>query len=175
MTPVLQFKRAKLLELLGLVHLREGCIAEFGVFRGATLKALAEKCPDKRCYGFDTFAGMPAEKCQAHDGHVAGDFGEVDYEAVQASMPPNVTLKRGVFPETAEDVDERFCFAHVDFDLEASMADAIAWIVPRTVAGGIVVFDDWHKKTMPGVDAAIAAAGLRVLPASKHQGFWVKQ
>lgn len=173
LTPAREAKRDALLSLLGRVRHLDGCIVELGVFRGQTLHALAEACPQKQCYGFDTFEGMPAEKCLPTDGHTAGEFCETDFAAVAAAMPPNVVLRMGVFPHTAEGLDVRVCFAHADFDLERSMSDAIAWLVPRMVPGGIVVFDDWNKKKMPGVDKAIARAGLKVTMATKHQGYWV--
>lgn len=176
LSPVLAAKRAKILEVLGRVGRIQGALAEFGVFRGSTLQAMALAQPRRICFGFDTFAGMPADKCQKADGHKAGDFGEVDFEAIAASMPANVRLVRGTFPESAAGVDpaQRFAFAHLDFDLYLSMKAAIAWILPRLERGGILVFDDWRKKIMPGVDAAIAEAGLHVAGLSKHQSVWIK-
>lgn len=172
MSEVLRLKRRTLLSRLDTVKHLDGSIVEMGVFLGKTLRALAEHCPEKQCYGFDTFEGMPVESWKATDGHKPGDFNEADYEKVAQLMPENVTLCRGIFPESAKGIDPRVCFAHADFDLEKSMVDAIAWLMPRMVPGGMIVFDDWNKKTMPGVDNAIKAAGLKVTQAGKHQAYW---
>jgi O-methyltransferase len=162
-------------QLARVAHL-PGVICEFGVFKGAVIAALALDCPLKACYGFDTFAGMPADKCLPHDGHKPGDFGTAIFERVVAAMPKNVSLIRGTFPESTAGVEvEQVCFAHVDFDIELSMAAAIAWLMPRMVPGGMMVFDDWNKPAMPGVDIAIAKAALKVERLSKHQGLWVKR
>lgn len=173
MQEILKIKRATVLSLLDRVKHLDGDIVELGVFRGDTLKALAEACPEKKCYGFDTFEGMPKESWNATDGHKPGDFSETSLAEVQRVMPANVRLVRGRFPDSAEVIEPSVCFAHADFDLEKSMSDAIAWLFPRMVLGGMIVFDDWNKKKMPGVDNAIRQAGLEVTQAGKHQAYWI--
>lgn len=165
-------KSAGLLRLLASVSHLEGCIAELGVFQGGTLKALAEACPQKTCYGFDTFEGQPKDSWRPIDFHKPGEFGDTSYSAVSAAMPSNVILLRGVFPLTASQVTAKFCFAHVDFDLEKSTEDAIAWLRPRMVPGGIVAFDDWHWQNCLGVDRAIALAALPVVQSAPNQCYW---
>lgn len=165
---------ASLLRLLdGVKHL-DGAVAELGVYQGGALKAMAETVPEKICYGFDTFAGQPAESWREGDVHLPGEFGDTSLAAVAAAMPSNVRLVPGLFPWSAVDVcgGWRFCFCHVDFDLGKSTADAIEWLRPRMVPGGLIVFDDWRWRNCPGVAAAIDAAGLQVTQSAVHQVYW---
>ena len=170
MTPA---KLGSLLDLLASVRHLNGNVAELGVYAGSTLEAMALVATQKICYGFDTFAGLPAQSWSQGDFHRPGEFGDVSYQEIYEAMPKNVTLIRGLFPESARGIEDRFCFAHVDFDLEQSTMDAIEWLKPRLVAGGLMVFDDWHWSNCEGVDRAIARSGLEVKPSAGHnQCYW---
>ena len=68
-------KLATLLRLAESVRAVAGCIVELGVYQGGALKALAGEFPEKRCYGFDTFEGMPKESWREIDFHKPGEFG----------------------------------------------------------------------------------------------------
>jgi hypothetical protein len=157
--------------LAGVKHL-DGAIAELGVYKGGTLKAMAEAAPEKTCYGFDTFAGMPAESWKEGEFLKVGDLADVSFSNIAKRLPGNCKLVRGVFPQSAAGIDERFCFAHVDFDYEKSTADAIEWLKPRMVSGGLIVFDDWHEITCTGVEKAIKRAKLRVVESAPNQCYW---
>lgn len=41
--------------------LPEGLVAEFGVFRGSTLRRIAEALPGRTVFGFDSFEGFPED------------------------------------------------------------------------------------------------------------------
>jgi hypothetical protein len=166
-------KLSTLLQLAETVRTLAGCIVELGVYQGGALKALAGDFPEKRCYGFDTFAGMPKESWREIDFHKPGEFGNTTLATVQAAMPANVSLIAGLFPRSGQSFDENISFAHVDMDLEKSTADAIVWLRPRMVSGGVVVFDDYHWQNCPGVAKAIEAAGLRVLECGSLQCYWI--
>jgi len=60
-------KLEHLLVLLQRAVHHEGAIVEFGVYHGGTLKIMAETYPDRMCYGFDTWDGLPVERV-ASDG-----------------------------------------------------------------------------------------------------------
>jgi O-methyltransferase len=151
-----------------------GCIVELGVYQGGALRALAGEFPQKRCYGFDTFEGMPKESWREIDFHKPGEFGNTSLDAVKEAMPANVTLIAGLFPLSADSFDKPVSFAHVDMDLEKSTADAIVWLRARMTSGGIAVFDDYRWKNCPGVAKAIEAAGLQVVDcAETMQCYWI--
>jgi O-methyltransferase len=169
MTPA---KSKALILLLSHVRHLDGVIVELGVFMGGTLRSLADACPGKHCYGFDSFAGMPAETWQVGEFHMPGEFA-ADFDTVAKAMPPNVTLIKGLFPESSRGVDVgRICFAHADLDHGKGTADAIEWLRPRMVSGGIVVFDDYRWKNCPNVSKVIERAGLRVVESAPCQCYW---
>jgi O-methyltransferase len=162
-----------LLVLLMRARRLDGAVVELGVFQGGALKAIAEAVPEKACFGFDTFTGQPEASWREADYHLPGEFADTSLEAVRAAMPGNVTLVPGWFPESAAGFEARIAFAHVDMDLEKSTEDAIAWLEPRMMPGGIVVCDDWGWKNCPGVAKAIHRAGLPVVSSAVHQCYWV--
>jgi len=170
MTPA---KSASLLRLLAGVRELPGCVVELGVFEGATLQALAKACPEKPCYGIDTFSGLPAAAWREGEIHKPGDFA-AQLEDVRAQMPSNVLLIPGLFPQSVVELnpDLDFCFAHVDFDFERSTEDAITWLGTRMVPGGLMVFDDWRWANCPGVERAIRRAGLTVVESAPCQCYW---
>ena len=161
-----------LLNLLMRARPIDGVVVELGVYQGGALSRMAKLAPTKMCYGFDTFAGQPAESWREGDVHRPGEFADTSFDAVRAAMPQNVVLVPGLFPASANDFGESICFAHVDFDLEQSTADAIDWLRPRMASGGIVVFDDWGWKNCPGVAKAIKETGLPVKRSEAHQCYW---
>ena len=161
-----------LLNLLMRARPIEGVAVELGVYQGGALSRMAKLAPTKTFYGFDTFNGQPALSWREGDVHKPGEFGDTSLEAVEAAMPSNVVLVQGWFPATAVGFDGPISFAHVDFDLEQSTADAIDWLRPRMASGGIVVFDDWGWKNCPGVAKAITRSGLPVVRSEVHQCYW---
>lgn len=165
-------KLDSLLHLLRSVDHLPGAVAELGVYQGGALRAMAQVSPLRICYGFDTFKGQPAGSWRDTDYHQPGEFNNTSIHDVQSRMPSNVTLVPGVFPKSAEPINARFCFAHVDFDLEQSTVDAISWLRPRMIPGGIVVFDDWQWVFCQGVERAIKKAGLVVRDSVPFQCYW---
>lgn len=139
-----------------------GSVVELGVYMGGALEAMAKAAPHRIMYGFDTFEGMPAALWREGEPHGVGDFGDTSFEQVKAKMPENVTLVRGMFPDSAVGISPAIALAHVDFDWYESTKPAIEWLLPKMVAGGVIVFDDWEWKHCPGVKQAIEEAGLNV-------------
>ena len=134
-----------------------GDTAEFGVFRGGSAALIADVCPGKALHLFDTFAGLPASNGVHHPGEFAATFEDVrNYLAgKQCNFHP------GLFPDTAQDLqDQQYAFVHVDADLYESTRDAIAYFWPRLVPGGAIVFDDVDLCSCPGINHALAEAGL---------------
>lgn len=161
-----------LLSLLAKVRHLGGNVAELGVYKGGTLKAMAEAVPEKTVYGFDTWEGLPADRWTEGDNPAPGALADVSFSAVSRAMPGNCKLVQGIFPQSAAGIDEQFCLVHLDFDYEKSTADAIEWLRPRMVPGGVIVFDDWKEITCPGVRKAIEAAGLTVIESAPNQCYW---
>lgn len=144
------------------MHL-QGNIWECGVFRGGTAammaSLLADQCPGKRLYLFDTFEGMP-ETDVDKDLHRAGDFADTSLESVVAYVG-NADLcvfRKGFIPDSFLGLeDARIAFAHIDVDIYKSIVDCLNFIWPRLDVGGFIVFDDYGFPTCPGARAAVDA------------------
>lgn len=153
----------------------KGDVVELGVYCGGSLIALAETAPDRLCFGFDTFTGLPEEAWSEGEPHGVGDFGDTSFEAVQAATSGlgNVILIQGLFPESTSGwIGSPIALAHVDFDFYESTKAAINWLLPRMVKGGVIVFDDYDWEHCPGVRKAIEEAGLIVENVGHNQAIY---
>lgn len=143
-----------------------GAIAECGVYQGGILERVARKFPKRRVYGFDTFAGLPAEAWTEGEIHAVGDFADTSFQRLRSQLRcfRNVELVRGFFPETGRRIpgDTRFAFVHLDFDYYESTRAALVWLLPRMSDGGIIVLDDWDWEHCPGVRKAVEVLDLQV-------------
>ena len=127
----------------------KGHFAEFGVFRGGTALLAAEVLRDARdlrpLHLFDSFEGMPITS--KDEPFAKGDFAQTSEAAVRALVSPTgatVNFHVGYIPDTFEGVDiPDLAFAHVDVDLYQSVLDCVAFVYPRLVPGGILIFDDY--------------------------------
>lgn len=135
-----------------------GYIAEFGCFRGGSLEILAKYNPGVNILGVDSFEGVPA--ASENDFHQEGDFGGIDSRAIIgyfSMVYPNVKIIKGFIPKVLEFFDEhtRFSFTHVDLDMYESIKHALDFIFPRTLDGGMILFDDYKVRSTPGCQVAI--------------------
>jgi O-methyltransferase len=142
-------------------------MAEVGVYRGGTLRFIAESDRTKWVFGFDTWAGLPKEKWNEDEYHRPGEFGDANMEEVIEYLADlrNVKLVQGIFPDSTRDSDcnlYKYSFVHIDLDFYQSVYDAIEWFWPRMAHGGIILFDDYKWTNCPGVEKAIIAYGLSV-------------
>ncbi|MCI0702544.1 MAG: TylF/MycF family methyltransferase [Planctomycetia bacterium] len=143
------------------LHLPDDFI-ETGVWRGGTAvmfaKLIREHSPHSRqLHLFDTFLGMPPT--HEHDTYYkGGEFADTSLEAVQTKLTDAefVRFHPGLIPDTfAGCEDLRFAFAHIDLDVYQSIRDACAFVFPRMVVGGTMVFDDYAWSTCPGARRAV--------------------
>jgi len=137
----------------------DGDVAEIGVYKGGTALLLRRTLDGsgKSIHLFDTYAGMP-ETDASKDEHRAGDFDDTSLKSVQAFVGtgPDVTFYAGLFPDTARGLeDRRFALVHVDADICSSVRACCEFFYPRTVAGGIILFDDYGWLSCPGALEAV--------------------
>jgi hypothetical protein len=120
-----------------------GMVAEFGVYKGETLTAIAKHFADQTVHGFDSFAGLPEAW-----GGTNKPKGSFDIGGSPPKLPVrNVEFHVGFFDETvpkfAAEHSGPFSFVHLDADLYSStktVFDELGnWFVPGTV----VVFDEY--------------------------------
>jgi O-methyltransferase len=133
-----------------------GIIIEVGVWQGGSLRYLAERHSDRTFFGFDTFSGMP-EVGPLDNFHNAGDFGDTSFEMVSGALAdlPNVTLVRGLFPESDITGSQPIAMVHVDVDIYRSTLDAFRHLAPRIVSGGRIYCDDAFQHTCEGATLAL--------------------
>lgn len=125
----------------------DGMALEFGVYRGETLRKIAQARGDKQVYGFDSFQGLP--EFWAPD-HQAGRFGPNDPAGVQGPPEvPGAELVVGWFDETLPGFLKTHpgpvAFLHVDCDLYSSTKTVLEHLGPRLVPGSVVVFDEFFN------------------------------
>jgi len=139
----------------------DGDVWECGVYRGGTAAMmaamLADLCPAKRLYLFDTFQGMP-ETDSAKDSHQRGDFADTSREAVASYVghADLCILRPGFIPDTFAGLESaKIAFAHIDVDIYRSILDCLEFIWPRLSLGGFIVFDDYGFPSCPGARSAV--------------------
>jgi len=133
---------------------RSGLVMEFGVFRGDSIRRIAEWArarEDPRVFGFDTFEGLP------EDWTFGFRRGAFKVEGLP-QVPENVTLIKGLFQDTLgpflEQHREPAAFVHIDSDLYSSAKFVLETLHSsgQLVETTIVVFDelfgqpDWWTK-----------------------------
>lgn len=140
-----------------------GDFLEAGVYRGGTARLVRSLFdvmphgPPRRLHLFDTFAGMP-ETDPGRDFHRKDDFADTSVEAVSSFVGKEEWIRyhAGFIPDTFRGEESmRIAFAHVDVDIHRSITDSCAFIYPRLLQGGIMLFDDYGVASCPGARAAV--------------------
>jgi predicted O-methyltransferase YrrM len=115
-----------------------GIYAEFGVFRGLSLRAIRQRLrPDIRLYGFDSFEGLP--------GHWQ-EFPPGSFKTHHRVDLPNTELVVGWFedtlPEFVRTHREHVSFLHIDCDLYSSTKTVLDAFAERILPGTVILFDE---------------------------------
>ena len=132
-----------------------GSTAEVGVYKGGVSKLIALLLPNKTHYCFDTFTGIPNAQPEI-DNLMNGSF-STSYEEVvnYLKVCPNIVFKKGYFPDTTNDIKDRFCLVHLDGDTYRTTIDALNFFYSKIVSGGHIILDDWKGKDTLGVEKAV--------------------
>ncbi len=147
----------------------QGNVAECGVFKGDSAKFLNKFFPDRKLYLFDTFEGfsdldLKAERELGNEEFNNSVFAttpifdetSVSFVMKKMTYPDNVIVKKGYFPDSAEGVEDRFCFVNLDMDLYVPMLSAMRFFWDRMETGGAIILHDYFKPELPGVKEAVA-------------------
>lgn len=121
----------------------DGLILEFGVFRGESLRLIAD-ATTAPVYGFDSFEGLP------EDWNGLQKKGQFSLEGVLPRFSQaNVRLVPGWFNETLPAFlaghPEPARFVHVDSDLYSSAVTVLTELRPRIVPGTVIQFDEYFN------------------------------
>lgn len=136
-----------------------GKAIEVGVYKGKSLRAIKSVRYPGSVVGFDSYA-LLGPKSKWDNYHSPGDF-------CNLKEIPGVVY--GDFAKTWR--PELTAFAHIDVDMYHATTEAMRLIVPKLVAGGIIVCDDYGAPTCRGARKAIDETGLNGLELPTGQ--WV--
>jgi O-methyltransferase len=150
--------------------LRGGDILEIGVWRGGTgcLMARRAKLTGVQATVFlcDTFQGVV--KAGSSDRHYAGGEHSDTSEAIVTDLAnrlglDNIKILRGIFPEQTGPIvaDASFRLCHIDVDVYESGREILAWVWPRLLHGGMVVFDDYGFLSTGGITRLVNEERLK--------------
>jgi hypothetical protein len=171
--------RIVFLEKLGAIFTEQsmtGSIAEGGVFQGEFACEMNRIFPQKKLYLFDTFTGFDRRDVVVEERNNFSEYGEshlgiTSEELVLKKLPyaENAVIRKGYFPETAEGIEDKFCFVNLDFDLYQPTMAGLEYFYPRMVDGGILLVHDYFSEGYKGVKEAVKGfsdkqGGIRLFP-----------
>lgn len=141
----------------------EGAVAELGVYQGEFAKEINKVFYDRTFYLFDTFEGFSAGDCgtEIEKGYTeqnrTGYFSNTTEQMVMEKMkyPSMCRICKGIFPESADKVEDVFCFVNLDADLFAPTLAGLEFFYPRLAEGGIILIHDYFSKAFHGVKDAV--------------------
>ncbi|MDR3328755.1 MAG: TylF/MycF family methyltransferase [Prevotellaceae bacterium] len=142
-----------------------GNVAELGVYRGGFASKINHVFPDKMLYLFDTFEGFDdkdvAVECSnrfstARETRKA-KFSNTSVDLVLKAMkyPQKCIVKKGFFPQTAEGLEDRFCFVNLDADLYEPILQGLKFFYPRLEKGGYILVHDYNNSEYRGAKEAV--------------------
>lgn len=155
--------REKFVETLG-VFLGDkgitGNVAEGGVFQGEFSAVMNKVFADRKLYLFDTFKGFDErdiDKEHNFSSAKQGDYAITSENMVMQKMayPENVIIKKGYFPDSANGIDDKFCFVNLDFDLYNPTSSGLEWFERKMVSGGVILVHDYFSTQFRGVKEAV--------------------
>lgn len=154
---------------------REGAVVEFGCYIGTTslfIRRLLDAYHDEREFHvYDSFAGLP-EKTSQDDSRVGEQFtgGELAvskkqflHEFQKARLTPPIIHKGWFSDLSSTEVPPLISFAFLDGDFYESIKDSLKLVLPCLASAATVVFDDYAREALPGVEKA-----ARELLSSQH-------
>ena len=152
------YVRVRTLELL-CTELKDvpGAAAELGVYRGGFARCLSALLPERTLYLFDTFKGFDPAEAQGQSVGFVEAHRNTSAERVLRLLPhpEKAVVRQGLFPASAEGIEERFALVSLDVDLEESTLSGLRWFLPRMQAGGCLLLHDYNNPALPGVKAAL--------------------
>lgn len=149
----------------------QGNVAECGVWLGDFSYFINKYFPEKTLYLFDTFEGFDERDLEVE--HSIGDvrfengyFVQSDsqfrptsdsIEIIKGKLPhvEKSVFKKGYFPESANGVNDTFCFVNLDMDLYQPMYAGLKFFYDKMAVQGVLLLHDYFHKDLPGVKKAV--------------------
>lgn len=141
-----------------------GAVAELGVLKGEFSKCINRAFPKSELFLFDTFDGFDKEEAASEikQGHCNEIFvkkytsvnKDIDIVMEKMTYPDKVIIKKGLFPDSLDGLEENFIFVSIDVDFEKSTYAALEYFYPRLVSGGYIMLHDYNSH-LKGVENAV--------------------
>lgn len=140
-----------------------GEVAEAGVYRGDFARLINLKFSNRKLYLFDTFQGFSLQDAQddIEKGYCNQEFlniftnTNVQYVMNNMKHQKNCIVRKGLFPETAKDIEETYAFVSIDLDIEILTFKALEYFYPKLAHGGFLFIHDYNHMFLGGVKAAV--------------------
>ncbi|MCR5621033.1 MAG: TylF/MycF family methyltransferase [Treponema sp.] len=143
----------------------EGCVAEFGVFRGTFSALINAKFVGRELYMFDTFEGFDFGEAEKEKKLGRSDD-EFDYLHKQTNesivleslpYPEHCHICKGFFPASIPDECKslKYAFVSIDVDFEDSIYAGLEFFYPRLSDGGAIFLHDYNSLNLKGVKQAV--------------------
>lgn len=138
-----------------------GAVAELGVDMGDTAKYLNLYYPERTLYLFDTFSGFDHRDRDESQARTAKLLGYYDNRSTPENVldkmfyPEKCIVKAGYFPESLDDLEERFAFVHIDCDLYKPIMAGLEYFYPRMSRGGYLAVHDYYSLSFPKAKEAV--------------------
>ena len=130
----------------------QGATAELGVFQGEFAQYINLAFMDRNIYLFDTFSGFDEEELAKETIGYERDTNRAVHENTNVELvirkmkyPEKVIVRKGLFPATAEGLDEKFAFVSLDCDWEESLYQGLKYFYPRLNHGGYIMVHDYNN------------------------------
>ena len=87
----------------------------------------------------------------------SGLFDDTSVARVMEKMtyPSNVIIKKGWFPQSAEGIEDTFCFVNLDTDLYQPILSGLEFFWDKIEIGGCILVHDYFHPMLPGVKKAV--------------------
>ena len=139
----------------------KGNTAELGVYKGDFAKRINQLFADKKLYLFDTFEGFSDRdiNTEKQSNYSSGeqDFSDTSVALVLSKMKyrDNCIVKKGFFPDSANDVDDEFCFVSIDADLYEPILAGLKFFYPKLESKGYIFVHDFNNDLYKGAKKAV--------------------
>jgi len=159
----------------------EGNIAELGVYKGYLARELNILFKERKLYLFDTFKGFDErdieyERIIGSSKKITNDFSDTNIEQVKSILPypANVVFCKGYFPDTAENIEEKYALVSLDTDLYLPTLNGLKYFYPRLSKGGRILLHDYTSTQFPFVKTAVddfaKKSDIKIIPLCDLHG-----
>lgn len=160
----------------------KGSVAELGVFRGDFTVVINRALPTRKIYLFDTFCGFDMKDVNDDDTIKNKEnellkFHDTSEEFVLSRLnmqEGQCIVRGGVFPDTFDLHDEKFCFVSIDLNMYQPILKSLELFYPRICVGGYIMLSCYNAPFYEGTRKAIIdycdKSGINFLPVPDLYG-----